>query len=89
MHRPMAQSRAEGDSFQDKGQGYDADSETDGSEFKGPASDRAEAGSTQTADSEHDEDQKQQSIGERRVSKPEEFVTRLKPGRRDSNRCRP
>ena len=63
--------QSRGDSFQDKGQGYDADSETDGSEFKGPASDRAEAGSTQTADSEHDEDQKQQSIGERRVSKPE------------------
>jgi len=67
-----AAEQSRGGSSQDKGQGYDADSETDGSEFKGPASDRAEAGSTQTADSEHDEDQKQQSNGERRVSKPEE-----------------
>ena len=40
---------------QDRARGYDADSETDGSELKAAASDEAEAGSSHAADSERGE----------------------------------
>ena len=65
---------------QDKGQGYDADSETDSSELRGAASDKAEAGSTQAADSDIDVEQRTQSHEERHTSKPVESSYALGQG---------
>lgn len=65
---------------QERWQGYDADSETDGSELQGPPSDKAEAGSTESADREPDEDQNQQRDEERREGKPPQSAYALSQG---------
>ena len=65
---------------QDRGQGYDADSETDGNELQGMASVKAEAGSTQSADAELDEDEKQHRGEERREGKPVQSAYALGQG---------
>ena len=76
-----AHEQVEAGPSQERAQGYDADSETDGSELQGgPASDKAEAGSTQSADAEPDEDQKQHRDEERREGKPVQSAYGLSQG---------
>ena len=65
---------------QDRWQGYDADSETDGSELQGSPSDKAEVGSTRTADTEPDEPQNEQRDEKRRESKPVQSAYALSQG---------
>ena len=78
--KASARERDEAGPSEKRSQGYDADSETDASELQGLASEKAEAGSTQPADAELEDDRKQHRDEERHEGKPIQSAYALSQG---------